>query len=468
MEQIEISEEERQKIREQTQQYIKEIEESWRLSRSVKTEPSKVIYCIWCYQGDFDGAKTCIERVQLGVDAVCVVGNNLTDQQVQWLKDRGCIVKLQPFNDNFIEQRNTYLQLAREQVGEPWVLVSDPDELFNEELVRDLKNIVAALDAEGYNAAGINCLEQFKEAELTDESDLKSYNQIFGEGRESNYFKLLLFKVYADTQYEAVGEMRVLHETWYSPTRVTKAVYLDKRYKYEHKKSAFRMWRNSARNVFLAGGGNSVGSVNTAWVELRRICYNLNITNWEQFEEYMNKGNIDQHLLEWLLKNMLNNGIDYVSETTQLSKWYFYMHPDEWTKLGKPKVLYQPSERATAEYIVIRAFLDILGRHPDEAARKHYTEALLTKKIKPEDLANILMQSTEYHDKFKLVPTQSPSSELEQYVRQCYLDVLKREPDPFGMKTYVNSILAGTIKKKQLPEILKASPEWREKFGKGN
>lgn len=469
VEEVELTEEERKKVEAEFKEHYKAIEDSWRkptVSPSVKKGvPSKVIYCIWCYRGDFDGAKTCIERVQPGVDAVCVVGNDLTDQQAQWLKDKGCIVKLQLFNDNFIEQRNTYLEMARKLAKDPWVLISDPDEFFNEAIVRDLKEIVVKLEEEGYNAAGINCHEEFKEAELTDESDLKSYHQIYSEGRESNYYKILLFKAYADLRYKATGEMRVLHETWGSPTQPTRAVYLDKKYKYHHKKSPFRMWRNSARNVFMAGGGNSVGSVNTAWVALRRICYSLGITSWQQFEAYMDKGNIDEQLLQWILDNMVNNAIDYISETTQISKWYFSMHSEEWNKLGKPKVKYQPTKEGEAEYGVVRAFLDVLGRHPDEGARRHYTEAVLNGRIELKELPNILMQSTEYYDKFRL-STSKLGGEVGDYVRKCFLDVLKREPDSYGHKTYVEAILNGKIRKEDLPNILRNSPEWREKFGK--
>lgn len=365
---------------------------------------TKVIYCIWCYDKNFDEAKVCIERVQPGVDAVCVVGNSLKDEQVKWLKDRKCVIKLQPFRDNFIEQRNTYLDMARELDAEAWILVSDPDELFNEELVRDLKKLIPALEEKGYTAAGINCLEKFKEEDLTDESDLQSYHQIFGEGRESNYFKLLLFKVYPDTTYVGAGEMKVLHETWGSISHPARAIYLDKKYKYEHKKSAFRMWENSSRNVFMAGGGNSVGSVNPAWVELRAMCREeLGIASWEQFRDYMKKGNICKSILDWLLNNMLNTGLDYISETTQISKWYFSMHPDEWNALGKPKVKFKPSPRATAEYAVARAFLDTLGRHPDPGAKKFYSNQILAGKVKPSQLPDILKHSQEYKDKFGLL-----------------------------------------------------------------
>ena len=50
------------------------------------------------------------------------------------------------------------------------------------------------------------------------------------------------------------------------------------------------------------------------------------------------------------------------------------------------------------------------------------------------------------------------------YVQKCYETILARSPDPDGKEHYTKSILTKYIKREDLPNILKASQEYKEKF----
>lgn len=65
---------------------------------------------------------------------------------------------------------------------------------------------------------------------------------------------------------------------------------------------------------------------------------------------------------------------------------------------------------------------------------------------------------------FELKPG-SPQ-EVMRYVEEQYLSILGRHADDPGKKFYTKAILEGTIKREQLPAILKGSLEFQERFGK--
>jgi hypothetical protein len=56
--------------------------------------------------------------------------------------------------------------------------------------------------------------------------------------------------------------------------------------------------------------------------------------------------------------------------------------------------------------------------------------------------------------------------EAQQVVRQAYLDVLRREPDPSGMRQYTNAILREGWSAADVRRSLATSDEYAERFGR--
>ena len=62
-------------------------------------------------------------------------------------------------------------------------------------------------------------------------------------------------------------------------------------------------------------------------------------------------------------------------------------------------------------------------------------------------------------------PKMTDKEEVEAFVRRAYFQVLGRHPDRGGLDSYTELIMQGKLKKEDLPGILRASPEWKQKFG---
>jgi len=422
-----------------------------------------IIYAQATYDQDFPLTKKCVERMtKYGtIDAVVIVEDgSLNESQRRWLSQKGCKVKTIEFRDNLPEMRNHYLAEAKKIDMTAWLCVSDPDELYCEELVKDLRKIINWAEKEGFNQLGINCEERFAYFEWLDELD--KLKEIPSGYRQSNFWKYLIFKLSPDLMYEGVGETKNVHETWFSPYEPWRTINLPKKYYYTHTKSVVKIWRNAARNLFISGGGDNVGTLNPMWVKLREICNNLKIRDWRSFEGYLKKGNVAPELKKWLIEALQVRPTNYGIETRETAKYYFALHPEEITPEIEEKIKNPPklTPELEVENYVMQQYFRCLGRHPDLGGLKHYTEAILSGKIARDELPTILMSSPEYIEKFKGKP-------IEAWVTKCYIDILERQPDEEGLRVYVDHIVKGRIRKKDLPEILRRSQEYRLRFGGG-
>ncbi|MEM2355183.1 MAG: DUF4214 domain-containing protein [Candidatus Bathyarchaeia archaeon] len=426
-----------------------------------------IVYGQITYDEEFNGTKRCVEEMAPYVDYCVIVCEKQRpfseEQKKELLKYPNVILLEEPYNDNHPEFRNIYLNKARElgkQRGKPvWMCVSDSDEYYSEELRRNLRSIIAEYDSKGVNQLGIRCLEQFEVHDWMDEIDkLKEAPTI---ARQSTYYKLLIFKICCDQlRYEGIGVEKRVHETWGCPIHPWVPAHLPPNLTYTHVKPCIKTWRNSARNVFIAGGGNNLGDRVPLWVELRAICNALGINSWREFEAYLKKGNVDVLLKKFLVKCLDAPRTDWGVEYREASLYYWALHPNEITPeiLHKIKNPPKATVEEETEWYVVSMYRQILGREPDDAGRMHYTQALLMGEITREQLPAILMASDEYRIKFNV-------DEVTQWVIKCYAEVLKRPPDESGLRAYVDHIVKGRIKKDELPDILRSSEEYRQKFG---
>jgi len=421
----EMTPEEKEKIRKEYEKLRRRLEQP--IVEWIREHPSKtIIYCQATYDQDYQDTLKCVERVSPHVDYTIIVEDgSLTEEQKAKLRSYpNVIVKTVEFKDNIPEYRNAYLEEAKKIDPYAWILVSDPDELFSESLVKDIRAIVAALEKDGYNMAGINCREAFELVEWLD--DLDKLKECPGGYRQSQFYKNLLFKCSPNLRYIGVGKTKNVHETWHSPDVPWRAINLHPRYYYEHRKSALKIWRNAARNLFIGGGGDNVGDLNPYWTKLRQICNRLGIKTWRQFEEYMKKGKVDPELKAWLIDALQAPATNWGTETRETAKWYFALHPDEITPEIEERIKKPPPmpETAEIEAYVTKCYFEILGRHPDGPGKEFYTKAILEGKIPKEALPKILMQSKEYREKF--LSTLTPDQIRLAKKWEAYLAISKK------------------------------------------
>jgi hypothetical protein len=399
---------------------------------------TKIAYCQSTWREDFNDTILCISRVSPHVDfTVIAYDGSLTDEQIHWLTVNSDSYRLHPvqfkWTDDMPAMRNAYLEEAK-RLGATWCVVSDPDELFSEDLAKNLRRLIEENDTLGYNLLPVHARDQFDNVEWLDELDL--LKETPGGYRETGFWKpLLIFKIYPDTHYEGVGVEKNVHEMLRSSTPWNPK-NLPKEYYYTHRKSALRIWRNAARNMFIGGGGDNVGDLNPYWRELREICYSHKIDTWPDFEEQVKTGFEDPRFKHWLFEALQAPPTNWGTETRETCKWYFTFHKDQITPEIRERLETPPkmTPEIELENFVTRCYFQVLGRHPDEEGKHGYMEAILTGRITKEQLPQLLMQSPEYRQKVLGAPAgpvervkmQVPVSVDVHISEELFLEALKR------------------------------------------
>ncbi len=323
-----------------------------------------------------------IKRLRRCVDKMIIIcDETVTTEQIHQLTDSGCEVFVHPWEDNFPNMRNHYLGQAKD--GD-WIIVSDPDEWFGADFIKDLRGIVDELTRSNIDLALINSHDIWHKNDGSVESELKS-----------SFYKNLIFRFKTGMKYVGVGEAANVHEQLIFPNGSPKTVQLADKYFYEHHKFLWEVWERAMRNVYIGGGGNNRGKTNPKWEPLRRICDKLGLKLWKDVREYMRKGNINPSLKQWIIDNR-RDGKDYEHEMMEGGfRWYFeYLHPEEKPE-GMNTLPCIEDKITSAEKIVEELYMKILGRHADQEGKEQYAALLVEGKKSPEDIAKILQGSEE-------------------------------------------------------------------------
>jgi hypothetical protein len=116
-----------------------------------------------------------------------------------------------------------------------------------------------------------------------------------------------------------------------------------------------------------------------------------------------------------------------------------------------------PFGSQNAEAIVRRAYDDILAREPDPAGMRTYRSRIIDDGWTEQDVREALRRSPEYREQNTMT-----RAKAEEIVRRAYLAVLNREPDAGG-QGYVNSVLRDKWTQQDVERELRRSPEYRNK-----
>ena len=114
---------------------------------------------------------------------------------------------------------------------------------------------------------------------------------------------------------------------------------------------------------------------------------------------------------------------------------------------------------ASADRIIRRAYLDVLGREPDPAGLESYRRNILEEGWDEYDVRRALIRSPERRQKRVAVSVQA----AEDMVRRAYRSVLNREPDAGGMTHYTSKVLYDGWNEDDVVHALRDSDEYREK-----
>jgi len=287
-----------------------------------------------------------------------------------------------------VKMRNQYL--AKVQTND-WVVVHDPDEVFNEGFCSNVRGLCHKAKQQGIVLLLINSHDTTFQSDGSEDSSV------------SDFFKNLIYRKAAGTYYEGVGEVKEVHETLIIPGTVTTVQLPKEKYWYQHVKYWHEVWERACRNVFLGGGGNNAGTRNPSWKPLRDLCDRLGLNTWPKTRDYLRKGDIDMELKEWFLDNNCE-GWDFDHEEMEAGRWYFeFLHPEEATlpdgRSWKPVFEIPKGHPAEVMRYVEDTYMQVLGRHAEQEGKEAYVKAIVDGTLKREDLPQILKQSPEYTQK---------------------------------------------------------------------
>jgi hypothetical protein len=108
------------------------------------------------------------------------------------------------------------------------------------------------------------------------------------------------------------------------------------------------------------------------------------------------------------------------------------------------------------EAIVRRAYQDILGRDPDPEGMRTYRSNIIDRGWSEQDVREALRNSPEY------ASGGARTASADRIIRRAYQDILGREPDPSGLETYRRNIIERGWDEQDVRAALRHSQERRE------
>jgi hypothetical protein len=106
--------------------------------------------------------------------------------------------------------------------------------------------------------------------------------------------------------------------------------------------------------------------------------------------------------------------------------------------------------------VVRRAYQDILGRDPDPEGLRTYRSKMIDEGWTEQDVREALRRSPEY------ASTDRRSASADRIIQRAYRDILHREPDPGGLETYRRHIIENGWDEHDVRQALLKSPEKRQ------
>jgi hypothetical protein len=109
--------------------------------------------------------------------------------------------------------------------------------------------------------------------------------------------------------------------------------------------------------------------------------------------------------------------------------------------------------------VVRRAYQDILGRDPDPEGLRSYRSKMIDEGWTEQDVREALRRSPEY------ASTDRRSASADRIIQRAYRDILHREPDPSGLESYRRNIIENGWDEHDVRQALMRSPEKRQVGG---
>jgi TorA maturation chaperone TorD len=151
--------------------------------------------------------------------------------------------------------------------------------------------------------------------------------------------------------------------------------------------------------------------------------------------------------------------------STELRRYRVLVRENEW---GEAEVRRDLSERpdyrrfskaggVEPETIIRRAYQDILGRDPDAEGMRTYRSKMIDEGWPERDVREALRRSGEH------ASSERRYASADRIIRRAYEDILGREPDPEGLQTFRRHIVEDGFDEHDVRQALARSPEKRQR-----
>jgi hypothetical protein len=117
-----------------------------------------------------------------------------------------------------------------------------------------------------------------------------------------------------------------------------------------------------------------------------------------------------------------------------------------------------PNQRVSEVHAVRRAYADILGRPPDNQGLAKYRNHMVNDRWTERQVRDALMNSPEYREKSRMT-----REKADEIVKSSYRSVLGRDPDAAGLRSYSDKILREKWTESDVTRSLRQSDEYKKK-----
>lgn len=232
-----------------------------------------------------------IVKEYLKPNAMVIVDGGSTDGTIEFLDSLGIIVIHRTFDGDFIQQRNVYMTALKDMVEDGDILaVSDSDEFFSVDLLRDMREIAGRAFEDDYNFIRVRANDKWVDRN----------GEMLSKGF-SDFWKPLI------AIWEPGGEYigakgKPIHEELYFPSGRRAMVLEDEcRYFYTHRKQYGITWPRALRNFYISGVGPD-GQAIPYWQSFVDLLASYGMMNWPEVERRFAQGNLPNEIKTWLIE----------------------------------------------------------------------------------------------------------------------------------------------------------------------
>jgi hypothetical protein len=161
------------------------------------------------------------------------------------------------------------------------------------------------------------------------------------------------------------------------------------------------------------------------------------------------------------IKGAFKDVLDRQPTSSELRRYRTLMDEDGWTESDVRRDLRSRSDDrrpsaagGDAERVIRRAYQDILNREPDPEGMRSYRRAMIDDGWTEREVRDNLRESPEY--------AKLQRESAERIVRRAYKEVLGRDPDSAGLSSYTTRVLRDGWDVADVRAALEKSPEYRQ------